>query len=192
MSSRSNGVTKVRLSRSTSSRVTRSPSCSDSLISRTRLPSSGNSSRSRASCSAIPTAFADARRARKLGCDAIEILVTSPGRQAANGAELVATLEAATGIRPHVLSSDEEGALAWHGAVNAAQELPETVAVCDVGGGSTQLVVGTVTSGPAWARSIDVGSLRLTRRVFAGDPPRTSEIARARTEVAAALGELAP
>ena len=132
------------------------------------------------------------RRARKLGCDGVEILVTSPGRQASNGPALVAVLEAATGIRPHVLSSDEEGALAWHGAVSATNELPETVAVCDVGGGSTQLVVGTLTSGPAWMRSIDVGSLRLTRRVLASDPPRASEIAGARSEVAAALAKLAP
>jgi exopolyphosphatase / guanosine-5'-triphosphate,3'-diphosphate pyrophosphatase len=133
------------------------------------------------------------RRARKLGCDGIEILVTSPGRQATNGAELVAALEATTGIRPHVLSSIEEGALAWHGAVAAApDELPETVAVCDVGGGSTQLVVGMLTNGPAWARSIDVGSLRLTRRALASDPPRGGELARARSEVETALGVLAP
>jgi exopolyphosphatase / guanosine-5'-triphosphate,3'-diphosphate pyrophosphatase len=133
------------------------------------------------------------RRARKLGCDGIEILVTSPGRQAANGAELVAALETATGIRPHVLSSVEEGALAWHGAVSAAHdELPETVAVCDVGGGSTQLVVGTLTNGPAWTRSIDVGSLRLTRRTLASDPPRGGELARARSEVDTALRALAP
>jgi exopolyphosphatase / guanosine-5'-triphosphate,3'-diphosphate pyrophosphatase len=132
------------------------------------------------------------RRARKLGCDAIEILVTSPGRQATNGGELVAALEGATGIRARVLTAEEEGALAWHGALAASGALPETAAVCDVGGGSTQLVVGTLTGGPAWTRSIDVGSLRLTRRAFACDPPKASELARARSEVVAKLSGLAP
>lgn len=137
-------------------------------------------------------ARAHVRHARKLACNAIEILVTSPGRQAANGVELVEVLDTATGIRPRILSAEEEGALAWRGAVSAATTLPETVAVCDVGGGSTQLVVGTLAAGPAWTRSIDLGSLRLTRRVFESDPPRASELARAREEVAAAIAELAP
>ncbi len=132
------------------------------------------------------------RRARKLACDRVEILVTSPGRQAANGDELVAALETAAGVRARVLSAEEEGVLAWKGAVSAAGELPESVATCDVGGGSTQLVVGSLTGGPAWTRSIDVGSLRLTRRVLESDPPRPSELERARGEVAAALAALAP
>jgi exopolyphosphatase/guanosine-5'-triphosphate,3'-diphosphate pyrophosphatase len=132
------------------------------------------------------------RRARKLACEAVEILVTSPGRQAVNGAALVEAIDNATGIRPHILSTEEEGALAWHGAIAAAGALPETVAVCDVGGGSTQLVVGTLAGGPAWTRSIDVGSLRLTRRMFSSDPPNASELATARQVVANALAELAP
>ena len=132
------------------------------------------------------------RRARKLACDAVEILVTSPGRQAANGSDLVDAIDEATGIRPHVLSAEEEGALAWYGAITAVGSHPETVAVCDVGGGSTQLVVGTLAGGPAWTRSIDVGSLRLTRRVFRTDPPNASELADARDVVATAFAELAP
>jgi exopolyphosphatase / guanosine-5'-triphosphate,3'-diphosphate pyrophosphatase len=132
------------------------------------------------------------RRARKLACEAVEILVTSPGRQAVNGSELVEAIDEATGIHPHVLSAEEEGALAWHGAISAAGALSETVAVCDVGGGSTQLVIGTLAGGPAWTKSIDLGSLRLTRRVFGGDPPSPPELATARQVVANALAELAP
>ena len=132
------------------------------------------------------------RRARKLSCDAIKILVTSPGRQATNGFRLVEALASATGIAPHVLSAEEEGALAWHGALAAVAGLPESVAVCDVGGGSTQLVVGTVAGGLAWMRSVDVGSLRLTRSAFASDPPRASELAHARAQVDESLANLAP
>ena len=87
------------------------------------------------------------KRARRARCERIEILVTSPGRQAANGNELLAALEEAAGVPVRVLGRDEEGALAWRGAVACAEGLPESVAVCDVGGGSTQLAVGTLTSG---------------------------------------------
>jgi exopolyphosphatase/guanosine-5'-triphosphate,3'-diphosphate pyrophosphatase len=133
-----------------------------------------------------------ARRARRARCDLIKILVTSPGRQAANGEALVAVLEEATGVAVRVLGRDEEGELAWRGAVACAEEPPESVAVCDVGGGSTQLAVGTLDEGPAWTRSVDIGSLRLARRVFESDPPRKRELARARDEVSAALDELTP
>jgi len=61
-------------------------------------------------------------------------------------------------------------------------ELPETVAVCDVGGGSTEIVVGTVQRGPAWFRSVDLGCVRLTERFLPDDPPGKSAVARAAEE----------
>jgi exopolyphosphatase/guanosine-5'-triphosphate,3'-diphosphate pyrophosphatase len=141
---------------------------------------------------AAAVARAHVRRAHKLQCARVEILITSPGRQASNADELSLVLAQATGIHPRILSGEEEAALAWRGAVAATTDVSETVAVCDVGGGSTQLVVGSLESGPAWARSVDVGSLRLTKRVLGSDPPRASELVRAGDEVARALGELAP
>ena len=106
------------------------------------------------------------RRARKLGCDRIEMLVTSPGRQAANGRELVSRLAETTGVPTRVLTPEEEGELAWYGAVEALERTADLVAVCDVGGGSTQVAVGSDSGGPAWTRSFDLGSLRLTRRAL--------------------------
>ncbi len=137
-------------------------------------------------------ARAHVRRARKLGCDRIEVLVTSPGRQAANGRELVQRISDSTGAATRILRPEEEGELAWHGVVAALEESTETVAVCDVGGGSTQVVVGTVTSGPAWARSIDLGSLRLTRRALGTAPPGRGDLEAARFEIETAFMELAP
>src|SRR5436309_2984928 len=125
---------------------------------------------------AAAVARAHVRRARKLGCDRIDVLVTSPGRQARNGDELASILREATGVATKVLRPEEEGELAWYGAVATAEGLPESVAVCDVGGGSTQLVVGTVSGGPAWVRSVDLGSLRLTRRVLDTAPPAQSDL----------------
>jgi exopolyphosphatase / guanosine-5'-triphosphate,3'-diphosphate pyrophosphatase len=137
-------------------------------------------------------AKAHVRRARKLGATQTVVLVTSPGRQAANAEELVATLRDATRCDVRVLDADEEGSLAWFGAVAAAQNLPETVAVCDVGGGSAQLVVGSRDGGPTWARSIDLGSLRLAKRCFRHDPPTASELDDALAEAGRSLAGMTP
>jgi exopolyphosphatase/guanosine-5'-triphosphate,3'-diphosphate pyrophosphatase len=141
---------------------------------------------------AAVTAATGVRHARKLRCEAIEVLVTSPGRQARNGGELVARLAEATGVPTRVLSPQEEGVLAWHGAVAASEEVPSSVAVCDVGGGSAQVTVGSPETGPAWVRSVDIGSLRLTRRAFRTDPPTSDDVTRARTTIAQAFEDFAP
>jgi exopolyphosphatase / guanosine-5'-triphosphate,3'-diphosphate pyrophosphatase len=130
---------------------------------------------------AAATVRAHVRRARKLGCSAINVLVTSPGRQAENGAELVARLAAATRVRTRVLDPREESELAWRGALSMAGDLPETVAVCDVGGGSAQIAVGGAGESPAWVRSVDIGSLRLTHRAFRHDPPNAADLSRAQS-----------
>jgi exopolyphosphatase/guanosine-5'-triphosphate,3'-diphosphate pyrophosphatase len=140
---------------------------------------------------AAEVARAHVRRARKLGCTSIAVLVTSPGRQAANGRKLVSRLAEATGVSTRVLTAQEEGELAWRGAMTAATNLPATVAVCDVGGGSAQIAVGTGTT-PSWVRSLDIGSLRLTRRAFRSDPPDAEDMARATSIVAAELDDLTP
>jgi exopolyphosphatase/guanosine-5'-triphosphate,3'-diphosphate pyrophosphatase len=131
-------------------------------------------------------------RARKLGAGQIVVLVTSPGRQALNATDLVSALRAATECEVRVLDANEEGSLAWFGAVAAADDLPESVAVCDVGGGSAQLVVGTTTEGPIWSRSVDIGSLRLTRRFFRNDPASMRELAEAAVEVRKSFADVVP
>ena len=64
--------------------------------------------------------------------------------------------------------------------------------VCDVGGGSTEVVVGTRLIGPAWVRSVDVGSLRLTAATLHADPPTRAEIAAARRAVRDAFAAVEP
>jgi exopolyphosphatase / guanosine-5'-triphosphate,3'-diphosphate pyrophosphatase len=140
---------------------------------------------------AAETARAHVRRARKLNCSSIAVLVTSPGRQAANGTDLVSRLAAATGVPTRILTAQEEGELAWRGAVAAIPKLPGRIAVCDVGGGSAQIAVGTGTD-PSWVRSVDIGSLRLTRRAFREDPPNAEDVARASSIVAAEFDDLTP
>lgn len=141
---------------------------------------------------AVDVVRGQTRRARRLGCERIEILVTSPGRQSANSDEFADALAKGTGVPVRILSSEEEGALAWDGAVAALDEPPESVAVCDVGGGSAQLVVGATATGPAWVRSVDLGSLRLTTRLLLDDPPSEEAVAEARAAAAEAFSAVVP
>jgi exopolyphosphatase / guanosine-5'-triphosphate,3'-diphosphate pyrophosphatase len=135
---------------------------------------------------------AQVRRARKLGASAVDVLVTSPGRQAANGRELVSEIATATQVPTRVLTPVEESELAWRGAVSATRDRRGLVAVCDVGGGSSQIAVGTSSGELEWAQSIDLGSLRLTRRAFGSDPPDVADVARATNIVAAAFADVEP
>jgi exopolyphosphatase/guanosine-5'-triphosphate,3'-diphosphate pyrophosphatase len=121
--------------------------------------------------------------ARELGCVRLSVVVASPGRQAGNASELVARLDRAAGQRVQVLSRDEEGQLAWEGALSRFEGFDGSVAVCDVGGGSTQIAFGLAGHEPVWLRSIDVGSLRLTARLVRDDPPGKKAIAAAAAEV---------
>lgn len=141
---------------------------------------------------AVAAAREQTRKARKLGCERIEIVVTSPGRQSANSEEFADALLRGTGVPVRLLSGDQEGAYAWDGAVAALDDPPESVAVCDVGGGSAQLVVGTLSAGPAWARSVDLGSLRLTTRLLGGDPPSPGAVEAARAAAEEAFEHVVP
>jgi exopolyphosphatase/guanosine-5'-triphosphate,3'-diphosphate pyrophosphatase len=124
-----------------------------------------------------------ARIARKLGVRELETVVTAPGRQGDAPHRLLDTLGRATAADVRIASAEEEGRLAFAGAVSRASTDTAVVAVCDVGGGSTEVVVGTELLGPGWVRSLDIGSLRLTASLLRGDPPTSAEIAAARDRV---------
>jgi exopolyphosphatase / guanosine-5'-triphosphate,3'-diphosphate pyrophosphatase len=133
-----------------------------------------------------------ARQARKSGAERLETIVTAPGRQASNGEELVDVLAKATRSSVVVLSADEEGRLAWRGAVARMDDAPETVAVVDLGGGSCEVAVGAPAVGPSWVRSIEAGALRVTRAFLGGNPPGSKRIAHARQEIRELAEDLRP
>ena len=133
-----------------------------------------------------------ARLAREAAVATVEVVVTAPGRQSANAEELVRALAGVTGAGVRVLTPEEEGHLAFSGALAAARRLPATVAVCDVGGGSTEVVVGTPVEGPAWTRGLDLGCVRLTERALGEDPPSARALAAAQVEVARHLEGFTP
>ncbi|HWX08429.1 MAG TPA: hypothetical protein VNY33_00500, partial [Gaiellaceae bacterium] len=126
-----------------------------------------------------------AKAARRHGVESLDVFLTAPGRQSANAAELVAALTRAAGVPVRVLSTEEEGRLAYGGAVATAPiVLPRRIAVCDVGGASTEIAVGSPRSAPDWLESVDLGSVRLTTRV--------TSIDEARAETAAAFAHVSP
>lgn len=133
-----------------------------------------------------------ARIARKLGVRELETVVTAPGRQGDSPERLLDAIGRATAAEVRVVSAEEEGRLAFAGAVVRAHPGKRIVAVCDVGGGSTEVVVGTELLGPAWVRSVDLGSLRLTAALLRGDPPDPAEIDAARSAVRKAFASLDP
>ena len=106
-----------------------------------------------------------ASRARRNRVESLDVFLTAPGRQAANADVLVATLSRAAGLQARVLSKEEEGTLAYRGAVLTADvQVPSRVAVCDIGGASTEIAVGSPAAEPDWIESVDLGSVRLTAR----------------------------
>ena len=119
--------------------------------------------------------------ARELGVDDLRIVATSAVRGAVNGAVLTAAVCAACGIAPEILSGEEEARLAFAGAIGMLDDPPAgDLGVVDVGGGSTELVIGTAAGGVAWSVSLPLGSSVVTDADLPSDPPSAGEIARTR------------
>jgi exopolyphosphatase / guanosine-5'-triphosphate,3'-diphosphate pyrophosphatase len=132
---------------------------------------------------AVTVAGRYARLATRMDADAVAAVVTAPGRQGRASSELVSELTKAVGRPVTVLSAEDEGRFAFLGATARLEADGGIVAVCDVGGGSTELAVGTVLLGPAWVRSADIGSLRLTRLCLNADRAGKKAVDRARQVV---------
>ncbi|HEY0119715.1 MAG TPA: Ppx/GppA phosphatase family protein [Cellulomonas sp.] len=127
-----------------------------------------------------------AARCDCLGVEAVRFVATSATRDARNRDEFVDGVREAIGVDPEVVSGEEEAALSFRGAVGVlAARYPAPFLVVDLGGGSTELVLGD--DAPRAALSMDVGSVRLTERHLRSDPPTDDEIGAARADVTAAL-----
>ena len=126
--------------------------------------------------------------ARRLGAPEVAVVATAAVRGAANHAELVAAVESRAGVSMRILTAAEEARLSFVGATRTMDAAPSgPVGVVDVGGGSTEVVAGTVTSGPTWSRSVTIGSGLLTDRCLRSDPPQPAELEAVRAQVSEAL-----
>jgi len=108
----------------------------------------------------------------------VRVCATSAVRDAANGELFVRGVEERFGVSPDILTGEQEAALCFDGAVRSLSgPAPDPVLVVDVGGGSTELVLGSGAGVMVGAHSMDVGSVRLHERHLHGDPPTAAEVA---------------
>lgn len=121
---------------------------------------------------------------RATGADAVRMTATSATRDAANAADFVAMVRGVLGQDPEVIAGTEEAELSFRGAVGDLPPGDGPFLVFDIGGGSTEFVVGAVQGagdvGLRGAVSQDIGSVRITERLLHGDPPAAEEIGAAR------------
>jgi exopolyphosphatase/guanosine-5'-triphosphate,3'-diphosphate pyrophosphatase len=109
------------------------------------------------------------RLAESHSVDVILAAATSATREARNGGEFLARIEAETGIRPRVITGAEEARLIHLAAVYGVDVGSARAVVIDIGGGSTEITLGTATSIQA-AKSFKIGVIRLTERFVKSDP----------------------
>jgi exopolyphosphatase/guanosine-5'-triphosphate,3'-diphosphate pyrophosphatase len=134
---------------------------------------------------------AHAATARECGARRVQAVATAAVREAGNCEALCAALEREAGLRVRVLSADEEARLAFAGATGTLAVPPTgTLGVVDVGGGSSELVTGTVAGGVEWYASLRVGSGVLTERHVRADPPAPRELDALRAEAEGAFGAI--
>ncbi len=126
--------------------------------------------------------------ARELGAAEVWGVATAAIRSASNGPELLDAIRQRCGLEVRVLSGEEEARLAFVGAARTLGHAPAgALGVVDVGGGSSELVVGTAPASVAWSRSFAIGSGSLADRYLCSDPPSAEELSRARGHVASAF-----
>lgn len=113
---------------------------------------------------------------------AVRIAATAAVRDADDRERFLAEVEAATGLRPEILSGGQEASLAFTGATGAV-EVARPTAVVDVGGGSTELIVGDGAGAVAASVSLQLGCVRVTERHLADDPPSAPQLDEARAMV---------
>jgi exopolyphosphatase/guanosine-5'-triphosphate,3'-diphosphate pyrophosphatase len=125
------------------------------------------------------------RHARELGAANVRVVATAAIRQAANRDALVTAIESEAEVPADILSDDDEARLAFAGATRMLAAPPAgTIGVVDVGGGSTEIAIGTVETGVSWARSFPIGSGFLADSYLRSDPPSVRELEAVRAHAA--------
>ncbi|HEV7770106.1 MAG TPA: hypothetical protein VGO66_05530 [Solirubrobacterales bacterium] len=132
-------------------------------------------------CAVVAT---QVRLAQELGAETIRAVATAAVREASNGEWVAEAIAEAAGVPVDVLSDEEEGRLSFIGATKGLGHPVEgKIGVVDVGGGSTEVIIGTVASGVEKVRSWRVGSGVLADELIASDPPSAAEIRTVRDRI---------
>ena len=122
---------------------------------------------------------------RDLGAERVRMVATSATRDARNRDDFRTMVGEVLGVEPEVVSGQAEAALSFDGATRGLDPAQGPFLVMDIGGGSTELVLGTTA--PQDSLSVDVGCVRLTERHLVDDPPTAAQVAAARADVDAAV-----
>nr|WP_221308771.1 exopolyphosphatase [Nocardiopsis mwathae] len=133
------------------------------------------------------------------GPESVRMVATSATRDAANRQEFIDGVRSIIGVEPEVISGDEEAELSFIGATaeleGAEDGFKPPFLVVDIGGGSTEFVLGHTGGEEAGvvraARSVDIGCVRMTERHLTQDPPPPAQVAAATADIDAALEEAA-
>jgi exopolyphosphatase/guanosine-5'-triphosphate,3'-diphosphate pyrophosphatase len=128
------------------------------------------------------------RTCERIGVDRTRMVATSATRDAANRDAFTSMVRDILRVEPEVISGDQEAALSFAGATRGLERTSGPFLVVDIGGGSTEFVLGSdhVTA----ARSVDIGCVRLTERHLRSDPPTAVEIAAAEQDIDAAIAQV--
>jgi exopolyphosphatase / guanosine-5'-triphosphate,3'-diphosphate pyrophosphatase len=116
----------------------------------------------------------------------VRMVATSATRDAENAQEFVDRVKDVLGVAPEVVTGDEEARLSFAGATRELTDTPAPYLVTDIGGGSTEFVLGG-PEGVSGGRSVDIGCVRMTERHLRSDPPTDAEIAAATADIDSAL-----
>ena len=122
------------------------------------------------------------------GVERVRMAATSAVRDAENRDQFLDAAEAVVGVRPDLLAGDEEGRLSFAGATAGLDPAGGPYLVVDIGGGSSEFVVGT--DAPVGVVSVDVGCVRITERYLHSDPPSPLELSQAITVMHAHLRDV--
>jgi exopolyphosphatase/guanosine-5'-triphosphate,3'-diphosphate pyrophosphatase len=128
----------------------------------------------------------------RLGADRITAVATSAVRDASNGRDFLATLRERFGIDAQILSGDEEARLTFLGATAARPAGGDPALVLDIGGGSTECVVGVPGGAPGFHVSTQAGAVRQTERHVTSDPPPPEDLQALAGEVRAIIAAAVP
>ena len=126
-----------------------------------------------------------AQEISKRGVEQIRFCATSATRDATNRELFIDGVKELLGIEPEVISGDEEARLSFIGATKEFAESEAPFLVVDIGGGSTEFVYGH--SDVEFAKSVNIGCVRMTERNIHSDPPKTEEIENARRDIQDAI-----
>jgi exopolyphosphatase/guanosine-5'-triphosphate,3'-diphosphate pyrophosphatase len=129
------------------------------------------------------------REISELGAGRVRMVATSATRDAVNRSSFVDGVRERLGVDPEVISGDEEASLSFEGAtreLRGTARFPSPYLVVDIGGGSTEFIVGD-DRGIHAARSVNVGCVRLTERHLRDQPPSAAQVEAARSDVDAAI-----